>query len=229
MRKLVLAELAVLFWVGMVGIWILSVCRTKPVVPVLSMAETEMRAIEFPCAIDGTSLTAMNFAVYDGPFYEDGSGEEVFGVTALVIRNNGEMLIKEGTVTLESEDGVRSFFFTYLPAGASVLVPEAGRVKEKPEAVIRCVGDVELCNAEELDFLKVAHVDPVTLTVTNTDDESHEDICLYYKDHDSPSGMYIGGQTQCVTIPKLLPGQTITISPYRYVDEYSRIIMITAS
>lgn len=230
MRKVILLELAVLLCVGMVGLFVLSVSYTKPAEVVFLPMETEDALVSFPYTIPGTNLVALHFAVYDGPFYEDGTGEEVFGVTALVIQNKGEHMVERGTVFLESEEGSGYFCFTSLPAGASILVPEQNRAKTRPESILRCTGEVSVCEtALPWDHLEITHTDSITLAVSNKDTVTYENICISYKDYDTPSRLYIGGETMSVTIAELRPGQTVTVSPYRYVEGYSSIVAVKSS
>lgn len=180
-----------------------------------------------PCKIPGTCLTAQTLAVYDGPFYEDGSGDEVIGVTALVLHNDGDAFLRWGEVALEAGEVTLRFAFTSLPPDATILVPERGRQEESPSAFVGCCGAVEEARDEFAENIRLGAKDAITLTVTNLGQERREAIQIYYKTYDSLSRMYVGGNTYMVTVQELEPGETAEISPYHYVKNYTKVVAVT--
>ena len=182
---------------------------------------------QLPCQVPGTPLTAQMLVSYDGPFMEDGSGEEVSGVTALVLYNDSEQMIRSGQVVLEAGETRLEFSFTCLPPDGTILVPEQNRSDSRPDCFSGCCGQTETTDyLSPPDMIQVEEKDPITLSVTNLGDTVYPLLHLYYKTYDSGSGMYVGGSTYSVTLENLWPGMPREMIPYRYVRDYARIVAV---
>lgn len=180
-----------------------------------------------PCQIPGTCLTAQTLAVYDGPFQEDGSGDEVIGVTALVLHNDSGAFLDWGEVALETGDVTLRFTFTALPPDATILVPERDRQKDRPSVFTCCRGETQEARTQFVEDIRIEEVDAITLAVTNLGEEPWEGLRVYYKSYNSQAQMYVGGNTYTVSIPLLEPGQTVEITPYHYVKNYTKVVSAT--
>lgn len=217
-------------WMLVVWSVVLSGCMmgllftlVKRQMEVPTMAE---QRLEFPFAVPGTKLTALNLAVYEGPFWEDGSGDPVANVTALVLRNDGEEYVQQGTVVLDTGEELLRFLFEGLEPGATILVPERDRCKEMPVEWIGCLGAVQEGQRLLEETVSVEKVDDITLRVTNKGAEALSKLVLVYKNYDSPSGIYIGGAAFEAAVPDLAPGESAEVIPYGYVDGYSRVVEV---
>lgn len=214
---------------GMFGLMLYAFMIT--VIPELEPAQavwgtTAPGELLFPFPITDTELVAVSFALYDGPFMEDGSGDEVSGVLALVLRNEGDSMVESADISMECDEGSVQFRFTDLPSKAAILVPELGRARKKPAVIYACSAEVS-CLSEPFpmaDRLRIEETGPITLEVRNISKTTSEELALYYKSYDFHSDMYIGGKTYTATVPPILPGKKETLSPYRYVKHYSRIV-----
>lgn len=197
-------------------------------VPAVQIPQSTPVERTLPCKIEGTELTAQNLAVYDGPFMEDGSGDEVIGVTALVLHNDTNTFLEWGEVELATDSTTLCFRFTALAPDATILIPEKNRSEERPESFLHCSGTVQTIQQQPIgkDKIRIAEVDLTTLSLTNQDLHAYEDIRIYYKRYDTPSQMYIGGNTYTAQIGLILPGQTVCVSPYRFVRGYSRVVTV---
>ena len=217
---------------GIGGLLLVAFCAEVSNTPVIEVvaetvaAEPARCAWTLPCEVPGTCLTAQNLAVYDGPFNEDGSGDEVIGVTALVLHNDSDAYLDWGEVVLEAGEVTLRFTFTALPPDATILVPERGRQDERPHTFTACSGTAEDAREQFAEDIRVEQTDAITLTVTNLGDEARENLRIYYKTDDTHSQMYVGGNTYIAEIAALAPGESAIISPYHYVKNYTKVVAV---
>lgn len=214
---------------GMFGLMLYAFLIT--VIPEMEPAQavwgtTAPGELIFPFPIRDTELVAVSFALYDGPFLEDGSGEEVSGTLALVLRNEGDNMVESADVSIECDGGSLQFRFTNLPSKAAILVPELSRTRKKPTVIYACSAEVS-CLAEPFPLaerLRIEETGPITLEIQNISKSISQELALYYKTYDFHSDMYIGGITYAATVPPIPPGRKEVLSPYRYVKHYARIV-----
>lgn len=229
MRKIVLLVLS-----GAMCVWLFAVFWSRVgeeellTVTMAEQTETALRPVwQLPCGIPDTELNALGLGVYDGPFWEDGSGDEVIGICALVLKNEGEEYIREGEVWMESSAGRLEFVFSMLPPGESVMIPEKNRQKIRPAYLSSMGASVQLLPQEALATqIEIEELGQITLALTNRGQETQSGMKLFFKTYDTPAGIYIGGSVKTYDLPELLPGQTVEISPYGYVSGYTKVLSI---
>lgn len=197
-------------------------------VTMVEQTETALHPVwQLPCQIPDTQLNALGLGVYDGPFWEDGSGDEVIGVCALVLKNQGEDFIREGEIWLESSVGRLEFAFSMLPPGESVMIPEKNRQKDRPVYLSNMGASIQVLPEDVLmSQIKVEELGQILLGITNQGQDTQSGLTLCYKTYDTPAQIYIGGSMKTYDLPELLPGETVEISPYGYVSGYSRVLSI---
>ena len=185
--------------------------------------------VHFPYVVTGTNLVVEQVAAYDGPYLEDGSNQEVFNVTAIVLRNAGATGVVSAQITMEQGDRRLEFEAETLPPGQAVLIIEKSKNEYIQKTYNACYGEQELATAIwwAKNAPKIEPVGMSSLAVTNTGEYSLEEIWLYYKTYQREPGIYIGGITYKVGIRRLEPGQTLQINPPFFVNGYSRIARIT--
>ena len=76
------------------------------------------------CRLPYANIMAIRLVSFDGPFYEDRSEEEIIGVAALELKNNGDTLVEYVEAVVYQENRQLRFEATYIPPGGSVLVLE---------------------------------------------------------------------------------------------------------
>lgn len=191
-------------------------------------ATTAPEELIFPFSIGDTGLLAVDFALYDGPFLEDGSGDEVIGVVALILRNEGDSMVGSADISMMCDGENLQFRFTDLPSKAAILVPELGRSRKKPLVISGCEAEVSglLEPFPYADLLEIHETGPITLEIRNRSDRISEELALYYKTYDFYSDMYIGGKTYTAAIAPIEPGKRVSLSPYRYVKRYARVVAV---
>ncbi len=184
--------------------------------------------LELPYTVPGTDLVAESLAVYDGLYLEDGSCEEVSQVVALVLRNDGQAMVEQGSVTMEQGGRELAFSFRYLPPGAKVLVLDENRSLFTSGAVTSCSGHAIAMENKTPQLLTLTETGPCTLNITNAGQEVLRNICIYFKSYDPQSGMYMGGIAYQINILELAKGQTHSCRPWYYISGQSRIVDIQA-
>lgn len=183
-------------------------------------------AVALPCAVENTQLLIREPAVYEGPFWEDGSGEEVSDVFALVVENAGGTMILQGQILLETEAGTLEFVISWLPPDAVALVPERNRAPAREVRITGCSGWNTTIYPEMSGAVTAAEQGLAELVFINHTTQPITQVEAWYRSYDAQSGMYIGGRAERVRMVDLMPGEERKLSPYRYVKGYSRVVSI---
>lgn len=192
----------------------------------LAQEETaEAEALEFPASVPGTSLTVLGKGYYEGPFLEAETEAHVFDIAALIVRNDGEGRV-DGEVRLLCGGEEYRFAFTGLGAGETVMALEAQARRWGDGALTDLTGSASLEERQALgpEELLLEEAGDITLRLTNLTDAPMEDLELWFKSYDSGSGIYIGGIAYRLPLEPIPPGESIEVSPYRYVQGYSKVI-----
>jgi len=112
--------------------------KTEPG-PVFKPAQTEVSASgALPTCVPGTDLQIQALVQYEGAYWEDGTGDYVSNVAALMLYNPSDAGITNGKVYLTLQEQEYLFAFTYLPAGGRILVPEKNRLPYVRGRVTEC-------------------------------------------------------------------------------------------
>ena len=224
MRRLCLLLLG---FTGSVLAFCLLLCNAF-LTPSAEAESTSLMPIKLPYRIPGTQLVVKQLASYDGPFLEDGSDREVTDVAALVLFNQGPSGIKESRVELSWTEGKYCFEAFMIPAGESVLVLEKNEQKFMLNSWTQCSGYQRLLYGDWSSFDKVTVMETTMglLMLENTSRVCLNDICVTYKSYLAPPGVYVGGISYSVVVPKLMPGESVTIPAWHYAGGNSRIVYI---
>lgn len=184
--------------------------------------------IQLPYKIPGSSLTLLELAVYEGPFVEDYSEDEVVDIAAILLRNDGPTLVNRAELSLHWDNGFYTFDARMIPAGQTVLALETDRKPYGQHLWTDCVCKQTTDSSANSSYrqLTVREIGRGEISVENISDEVLTDICVYYKSFLSPPGVYVGGIVYCVGISELEPGAAVSIEPWRYVSDYSRVVCI---
>jgi len=191
-------------------------------------AKLQTKTFQLPQPIIGTTLIAERLAAYDGPFLEDGTGDEVTNIAALVVRNTGVYGVSSACITLEWDSGAYKFAADMIPAGESVLLLELSRGEYEQRSWTDCTGTQEqdLTDWTAGNKITLKEVGVGTLLVTNEEPVPVENVQLYYKSYLSPPGIFVGGITYSTEIKRLEAGETTQISPDFFVNGFTKILCI---
>ncbi len=187
---------------------------------------TTIQAISLPCPVEDTALVAVGLARYEGPFWEDGSDDEVADVAALVIENTGGTHVAQGAVILDWGSDRLVFELSALPPGQRVLVLEKDRKAYLQTDFLSCYGWTRGVYPENMGIVTLEDMGGSSMAVTNHTQGEIAAVRILYKNFDSGSGMYIGGVSYTTLVTDLRPGEVRQITPYRYFCGYSRVITL---
>lgn len=218
-RKGLLLVLSALWCVAMFGCLGIQVAAQQGSEPV-------SEGMFLPIEVEGTALTAVEMVAFEGPFWEDGSGREVVDAAGMLLRNHGVDMIKTATVVLEQRGRTLRFTVTCLPPGETALVVEERAQPYLPGEITRCYGS-GVTGAQWVPGIRTEQRKDHTIRVINDTDSDLSGLRLHFKSHHGESGVYIGGISYSVEIGILMAGESVILSPFRYVSGYSRVVAVT--
>lgn len=191
-------------------------------------ATKSVEQLQFPYAIANTDLVIQQISDYDGVFLEDGTDDDVVGLTVMLLSNTGSSDVEYASITLQRGSETLQFEVSVLPAGASVAVQEKNRAAYVETPYSACQADVALL--DDLGMLetsiRVQETGVYALSVTNLSDEAIPAVRLFYKFYMEEQNAYIGGITYTAKLTDLKPGEEREITPAHYAQGYSRIVMV---
>ncbi len=193
---------------------------------VLPMDKQEGKTL--PCSLKYTALVAQSLVNYEGPYWEDGTGEDVFGVAALLLENTGTIGIEYARVSVWQGSRELSFDATFIPPRSTVLILEENRQSYTSDPVTDCRCKTVVPGHFDMQKRNVA-LEPAGLAglqVTNISEESIDCLWIYYKHYEPDSDLCMGGLTYSITVRDLAPGQTVTLYPYRYAGRGSQVVAV---
>lgn len=193
-------------WLGILlaGIMMLSGCTN----PSPQEAATE---VTNPAQLSEHDLVCLEYSSFTGAFPEDGTGRGVQNVAAMLIRNDSGKFLDYALVVCDIGQGSGTFKVTGLPAGESVWVLEQTGKTLAPQdrfEVSKCEEYVFRSDAVETTDKLSVKVNNGHITVTNTSQETLENVCLYYKIRHS-DGNFFGGITYMLGFDTMKPGSSV--------------------
>lgn len=180
----------------------------------------------YPRSVMGTCLLAAETVRYDGPYWEDGSNEQVSGVAALVVENQGGLLVSGGAVIVEIGNERMVFEISFLPPGEKVLVLEKDRKPFSYQTPITCYGWTREEYPENPGLVSVESVGLGGLSLINHTGSAIPAIEVRYKNYDPEKGMFLGGISYCVIERELMPKESRLLNPVNFSTRGSRIVQI---
>lgn len=196
--------------------------------PVQKPGEAGGKTIAFPYRIEDSGLEIQTISHYDGIFLEDGTDEEVSGITIAVFKNTGKKQIEYAEVTI-SRDGVPLLFkLSTVPAGKAVAVQEAGKVKYAEGTYTDCSANVAYQDQFEMseNAVEVKDNGDNSLTVKNLTDKKIAKIRVFYKYYTEEDDAYVGGITYNAAVDDLKAGESVNVRPIHFVSGASRVVMV---
>ena len=173
-----------------------------------------------------TEIVIHNLASYDGAFYEDGSGREVFGVAAVMVSNSTDELISYVNIVVITQEDCYNFDATMIPPKASVLIPEKYAKKLNSSVIVDHFiwhrADEQIKN----DTICVQETAEGELTVENAANHDISDVVVYHRTYIREGDCYVGGKAFETKIPIVQSGEKLKIYPQYYASGYSKIVWI---
>jgi len=187
---------------------------------------TDGRMTGYPMPVMNTELVAIQTAEYEGPFWEDGSDEEVVGIAALVVENTGGVIVSQGTVILEWGNERMVFELSQLPPGRRVLVLEKNRRRFITEEPTACYGWSRGEYPEDPGTVTVEVQGMGTMILTNQTDGDIGGVTVNYKHYDSGSDMFIGGISYSIYAEALKPREMRLMKPAHFAAVGSKVVSV---
>ncbi len=176
--------------------------------------------------ISCTPLVVENMAYYDGVFYEDGSGREVVGVAAVLLRNCSDATVPFASMVVYTENCRYEFEATMLPPDSTVLIPEMNGALLTEKDIVRCFGWVTVPKDTPPEGITVTAAQHIT--VANLSSVTVENLLVYYRTYLREEDVYLGGMSFILKAPAMAPGETVTLFPDCYAPGYSRVVWYAA-
>ena len=180
----------------------------------------------YPHSVMGTNLLATELRSYNGPFWEDGSNEEVFDVAALVVENQGGLMVAGGAVIVEMREQRLVFEFSFLPPSGKILVLEKDRKCYLQETPISCYGWTREEYPENPGLVSVEAVGLSGLRISNYTGCTLPGVEIHYKNFDYENAMYMGGITYLVSAQDLMPREVRRVEPTNFASRGSRVVCV---
>lgn len=183
--------------------------------------ETDKTAVQLPCQVEQTPIRILSFQSYDGPYIEDGSGDDVENIASVVLENTGRHTLRNGAIKLLQGRQVLVFSFTMLPPGDKILVMEKSRKPYSSQQIVSCWG-WSLNHTPDRN-IRIEEYSRSGFLVTNNGQQiTSTSIC--FKSYDSQKDMFIGGYTYRINVSDLKPGIAKVVPMYRYIRGAYRIV-----
>ncbi len=196
--------------------------QTKP-------AATEApAAISLPQYLEPGALTALELLAYEGPYVEDGTGDPVTDVAAMLVGNDSQRDVSAAMIAVQQGDRRLYFFLTWLPAGERVLVLEYNRAAYTEDAVTACECTAVRWESFQVPGIRVRAQEAGGLAVYNDRAAAVSGLRLRYKTYLAEAGCFLGGVTYCAYIGTLESGAYKRLEPEHYTPEHSRVVAILA-
>ncbi|MBE6941687.1 MAG: hypothetical protein E7455_05355 [Ruminococcaceae bacterium] len=184
-------------------------------------------SVAFPVTLPDSGLIAEELRQYRGAYWEDGSGDYVEDVAALMICNPTDRMIAFASFTVDTPTGKLYFFAYRLPPKSRCLVLEYNRKSCDPQKVLDCRELTVRWDTQELSREEVHYVGfGSAMTIVNQHSRELENITVWYKQYVASENYYLGGAAYSAHLFGLQPGQQRTVTPEHYDAAHSRIVAI---
>jgi len=219
LRQFSLLMLGGLLSVGVSCMLVVSAIQTKQPVAflpqepsdgVIKVQSLPKADIILPTAVADTGLIAVRLSEYDGPFAEDGSYENVFGIAALLVENTTDELILSAQIKLCRGEMELCFYAEMIPPMSYVLIPESRRKVCSDINFTDCTGWVQTGQGSE-DKVTFSPGTKGSYIVCNETGYRLNNIAVYHKD--KIADIFVGGRANRTLLSGLEPGQTAEVFP----------------
>lgn len=208
-------------------------CNTQEATPVFTATQSTAAnlhaasGLAFPYTMSDHSLVAEGLLSYEGQYWEDGSGDEVRGVAALMLFNPTNRFIPFGAFAVE-QGGKQLYFFVYqLPPMSRCLILEKNRqaYSSQPVSQVKTLSvrwDYQEMSREQIDYLGFGP----QLTLINRDTRQQKHVIVYYKRYEKKEDYYLGGVAYTAHFFSMETQEHRTVSPPHYDAGHAKIVAI---
>ena len=189
--------------------------------------QKQAESLKFPVIFSEDGLIAEDLRLYQGQYWEDGSGEYVDNVAALMICNTTERMIAFASFAVDTLDGQLYFFAYRLPPNSRCLVLEFQRKACDPEKALACRELTVRWEAQELSREQIDYVGLGSqMTIVNRDSRPLEHVTVWYKQYVKAEDYYLGGAAYSAHLFYVQPQERRTVTPEFYDAAHARIVAI---
>jgi hypothetical protein len=145
-----------------------------------------------------------------------------------VLENTGTTGIEYARIVLMQNGQELTFDATYIPPKSTILLLEENKkpYSAAPVAACRCRTVIPGVFDRAERTVEIKETGMCTLEVTNLTDQKIDSVRVFYKHHEGKDDLYVGGITYSTAIPELEPGETRSITPYRYASGYAQVVAV---
>lgn len=184
-------------------------------------------SVSFPVTLPDSGLIAEELRLYQGAYWEDGSGDFVENVAALMIRNPTDRMIAFASFVVDTPEGELYFFAYRLPPKSRCLVLEYNRMTCDPGKIQACQELIVRWDAQELSREQVDYVGLGPLmTIVNRDSRRLDHVTVWYKQYVKAEDYYLGGVAYSAHLFYVQPQERRTVTPEFYDAAHARIVAI---
>ena len=230
-----LSALLGLIWFCSTNTSAVAEMTTQPAAPQFYPAPTQLAETEpvpteqTVCQIPYANIIAQRLVCYDGPFLEDEAEEELIGVAALELRNTGDAVVEYVEAVVSQPHRQLRFEATFIPPGCSVLVLEKDAQRYDTGLItdFTCPKVVCMQPQSSSESVCVETDGFCSLKVINLTDKDISCVRVFYKQYYEVDELFLGGITYSLVLPDLRGGESLTLSPYHFATELSRVVAVT--
>lgn len=184
-------------------------------------------SVAFPITLPDSGLIAEELRHYQGAYWEDGSGDFVEDVVALMICNPTDRMIAFASFVVDTPEGNLYFFAYRLPPKSRCMVLEYNRKSCDSPKVLACREITVRWDAQELSREQVDYVGLGPLmTIVNRDSRQLEHVTVWYKQYVKAEDYYLGGAAYSAHLFYVQPQERRTVTPEHYDAAHARIVAI---
>ncbi len=173
-------------------------------------------------------LTIISTDEYNGPYFEDGTDEDVTGIQMIVLENTSKEDLQYAEIIVEYENTVAEYAVTNLPAGEKALILEKNRMKftdkEIENVSIKNIVFLEKMLLYE-DLFEIKGLEGVVNIRNISDIDINGDIYVYYKNVEN--SLYLGGITYRIKVEQGLKAGEIRQLIANHYNNSSEIVMVS--
>lgn len=188
---------------------------------------TKTEPLTFPLKLESSTLVVEEIVRYQGPFWEDGSGEQVENVAGLMLYNPTDRLIEFAGFALRENEKTLYFFVHHLPPKSRCLVLEKNRQPCDGEQITQCRELSVRWSHQELSRDQIDYVGlGPTMTIVNRDPRELNHVVVRYKRYMGSGDYYLGGTVFSVHLFNLRTEERREVQPEHYITSDARIVGI---
>ena len=189
--------------------------------------EAAAKSLQFPLTLPDSCLVVEELRCYNGPYWEDGSGEIVDNVAGLMVYNPTDRLIEFAAFSVEQGSHRLYFFVYHLPPMSRCLVLEYNRNSCDLSAVTACNELSIRWSQQELSREQIDYVGLGSqMTLISRDSRQLRHVTVWYKRYIKSEDYYLGGAVFSAHVFYLQTEERRTIWPEHYEAGCAKIVGI---